>query len=627
MFPKNSATPPQIAIGAVVQISDGSVQTSGCGVRILPFGGAEGNGGGTTAYSTDGVILYTPTQAETNYSSFILIAKKTGCIPATVTIVTTSTATPGTVVVTTNNDKSGYSLLATGADLILKSSTFVQAIVAAINEFATYGLTALNTLLVSTGIKASSIPNATLANGAHGGASATITLQTPVAATVASVPDSSGVTEILTRIPDASPGANGGLPTTNGTKLNQTVDLTSGQSITASNMRGTDNAMLATAKPTVGGYDTGQDPATLLLVTPANKLAVDANHLVAVPTTQKVDIIDAPNATALAAIKTKIEESGSTLATLLARIVGTLLTGNHSPQSGDAYAIVNSGTYGNSALATLLATVAGYIDTEIQTILTELAKVPKSDSTVSWNDTALSAIVTKMQALGTHLAAIKAITDKIVFEGATNYVQAQVKAQDNIDFGATQKNSIRDAIVDDATRIDASLLNTLSGHDPGATLVKVADLPAPPSAASIADAVLDESGAGHTGLIATQLDAAISTRTKPSDTQSAVTSVTNPVTIASGQIFTKKNTALNNIEFLMVLAIDGKTAATGKTVVVQRSIDGGAFANAVNTPATEVSDGIYKINAAASDMNGTVITFKCTEASCETRFFTIFTQA
>ena len=34
------------------------------------------------------------------------------------------------------------------------------------------------------------------------------------------------------------------------------------------------------------------------------------------------------------------------------RIVGTLLAGNHSPQSGDGYAIVNNGTYGNSALNT-----------------------------------------------------------------------------------------------------------------------------------------------------------------------------------------------------------------------------------------------------------------------------------
>lgn len=99
------------------------------------------------------------------------------------------------------SDKTGFSLSATGADLITKTSTFAQAIVAAINEFATYGLTALNTLLVTTGIKAASIPDAT-----------------------------------------------------------------------------------------IGGYATGQDPATLLLVTPANKISTDSSNCVKVPDTQKVDV-------------------------------------------------------------------------------------------------------------------------------------------------------------------------------------------------------------------------------------------------------------------------------------------------------------------------------------------------
>lgn len=57
-----------------------------------------------------------------------------------------------------------------------------------------------------------------------------------------------------------------------------------------------------------------------------------------------------------------------------------------------------------AALATAanLAIVAGYIDTEIATIIaatdtveTEIAKIPKSDSTVSWNATALAAIKTQ----------------------------------------------------------------------------------------------------------------------------------------------------------------------------------------------------------------------------------------
>jgi hypothetical protein len=105
MYPKNAASPPRISIGAVVQISDGAVQTSGCAVRILPSGGAEGDGAGTTAYSTDGVVLYTPTQAETNYDSFILIAKKTGCFPVAQTVITTDSATPGRVNVQAINGK------------------------------------------------------------------------------------------------------------------------------------------------------------------------------------------------------------------------------------------------------------------------------------------------------------------------------------------------------------------------------------------------------------------------------------------------------------------------------------------------------------------------------------------
>lgn len=98
MYPRNAASPERIAIGPVVQISDGAVQTSGCTVRLLESGGTEGDGGGTTAYSTDGVVLYTPLQAETDQASFVLIAKKTGCIPACVTVVTSASATAGKVV-------------------------------------------------------------------------------------------------------------------------------------------------------------------------------------------------------------------------------------------------------------------------------------------------------------------------------------------------------------------------------------------------------------------------------------------------------------------------------------------------------------------------------------------------
>jgi hypothetical protein len=93
-YPRNAASPQRIAVGAVVQISDGAVQTSGVSITVIPQGGAGSAGGGTTAYQ-DGIVLYTPTQGETNYDSFAIIAYKTGCIPAATTVVTSASSTSG----------------------------------------------------------------------------------------------------------------------------------------------------------------------------------------------------------------------------------------------------------------------------------------------------------------------------------------------------------------------------------------------------------------------------------------------------------------------------------------------------------------------------------------------------
>lgn len=88
----------------------------------------------------------------------------------------------------------------------------------------------------------------------------------------------------------------------------------------------------------------------------------------------------------------------------------------------------------------------------------------------------------------------------------------------------------------------------------------------------------------------------------------------------------KKNTALAGFAFLMVLSADHITPATGLTVVVQRSIDGAAFGNATNTPATEVSDGVYKIDLSAADLNGNVVTLKMTSGTADQRTIVIATE-
>lgn len=171
--------------------------------------------------------------------------------------------------------KTGFSLSATGADLILKTSTFAVALAAAINELATYGLTALNTLLVTTGIKA---------------------------ATTAAPADMA---------------------------LNSTV-----------------------AKDA-----TVSKPGTAQTITAPADMALNSTV----------------------------------------------------------------------AKSTDLATVAGYLDTEIAAIISELAKVPKSDSNVSLNATALAAIKTALEAAGSHLTLVKAQTDKMAFTVA-NQIDANAQS-------------------------------------------------------------------------------------------------------------------------------------------------------------------------------------------------------
>jgi hypothetical protein len=98
MYPKNAASPERIAVGAIYQISDGAIQTAGASVRVMPQGGAAGAGGGTLACdSTSGIWHYTPTQAETNYTSFMVLVYKASCTSASITVVTTATAVAGTV--------------------------------------------------------------------------------------------------------------------------------------------------------------------------------------------------------------------------------------------------------------------------------------------------------------------------------------------------------------------------------------------------------------------------------------------------------------------------------------------------------------------------------------------------
>lgn len=88
----------------------------------------------------------------------------------------------------------------------------------------------------------------------------------------------------------------------------------------------------------------------------------------------------------------------------------------------------------------------------------------------------------------------------------------------------------------------------------------------------------------------------------------------------------KKNTALSNFEFVMFDSTDHVTPKTGLTITAQRSIDGAAFASCANS-ASELSNGVYKINLAAADLNGDVVTLRFTATGADPTLITVVTNA
>lgn len=102
-------------------------------------------------------------------------------------------------------------------------------------------------------------------------------------------------------------------------------------------------------------------------------------------------------------------------------------------------------------------------------------------------------------------------------------------------------------------------------------------------------------------------------------------SLAGGVTLNTGQLSIKKNTALNNFQFVLT---DSTTHApkTGVVVTATRDIDGGGFAGCANA-VSEIASGWYTINLANTDLNGTVISLRFTGAGTDDRNLTIITQA
>lgn len=87
-----------------------------------------------------------------------------------------------------------------------------------------------------------------------------------------------------------------------------------------------------------------------------------------------------------------------------------------------------------------------------------------------------------------------------------------------------------------------------------------------------------------------------------------------------------KNIAFADIPVFLVSSTDHVTPATGKTVTVEKSLDGATTFSATTGTITEAANGVYHFDATAADMNGTNVVFKFTASGTDTRFVTLRTQ-
>ena len=75
----------------------------------------------------------------------------------------------------------------------------------------------------------------------------------------------------------------------------------------------------------------------------------------------------------------------------------------------------------------------------------------------------------------------------------------------------------------------------------------------------------------------------------------------------------------------MISSSDHFTPTTGLTITGTVSIDGAAF-TALTNAESEVASGIYKVNLAAADLNGDVVTLRFTASGADDRLITIKTD-
>lgn len=157
-------------------------------------------------------------------------------------------------------------------------------------------------------------------------------------------------------------------------------------------------------------------------------------------------------------------------------------------QTGDSYAVVNSGTFGNSALKTLIDTVDDFLDTEVAAIKAKTDNLPSDPADASDIAGAFTTLNTKIDTiddfLDTEVAAIKAKTDNLPSDPADasdiagSFATVNTKLDTIDDFLDTEVAAIKtqtDKMVFTVTnQLDVNVLSVDSVDDAADRLQKVA---------------------------------------------------------------------------------------------------------------------------------------------------------
>jgi hypothetical protein len=202
-----------------------------------------------------------------------------------------------------------------------------------------------------------------------------------------------------------APATLSGTPVLSVYKDNSTTQTTTGPTLTVDfdSITGCNHVRLVT---TDAFYTAGSDYQVVLTAGTVGGVSVVGTTVAEFSIENRFDDV---NVVTVSGTAQTANDNGAGIITLLTRIVGTLASGTHNPQTGDSYAIVNNGTYGNAAL-----------DTDLGTLLTRIVGTLAAGTHNPASTAQLGALTDWLDGgrLDLLLDAIKAITDQFVFTTA-----------------------------------------------------------------------------------------------------------------------------------------------------------------------------------------------------------------